>query len=56
MRANYNYNWVLTIAVWVLATSPGIAWAGTPVPEPSSLALMTAGVAGAALLKLRRRK
>ena len=54
MRAKYN--WVPLIAIWVLATSPGIAWAGIPVPEPSSLALMAVGVAGAALLKFRRRK
>jgi len=49
-------SWALPIALWVLATSPGVAWAGVPVPEPSSLALMAVGVAGAALLKFRRRK
>ena len=54
MRANYS--WPLLMAAWVLATSPGVARAGISVPEPSSLALMAVGVAGAALFKFRRRK
>jgi hypothetical protein len=45
------------IALWMLTTFSGVALAGTaPVPEPSSLALMAAGIAGAALFKFRRRK
>ena len=46
------------VAVWVIAWSAGPAAAGTsvPVPEPTSLALLAAGLGGAAIIKLRRRK
>ena len=49
--------WVSLSAVWVLATSSGSALAGvTPVPEPSSMALLAVGLGGAAWVKFRRRK
>lgn len=46
------------VALWVIAWSAGPAAAGTsgPVPEPTSLALLAAGLGGAAIIKLRRRK
>jgi PEP-CTERM motif-containing protein len=45
------------IAVLLLA-APSAAFAGdfVPVPEPSSLLLLAAGVGGAALVKFRKRK
>jgi len=51
--------WTLPLAAWVLAGSAGVAAAGVSnlaVPEPTSLALLAAGLGGAAIIKLRRRK
>jgi hypothetical protein len=50
--------WVSLLALWTMALSGGIAWAGEPaqIPEPTSLALLAAGLGGAALIKFRRRK
>jgi hypothetical protein len=44
--------------VAVLIAAPNIAFAGEPtaVPEPSTLALLAAGLAGAAVIKFRKRK
>jgi PEP-CTERM motif-containing protein len=43
----------------LLMAAPSAAFAGptaVPVPEPSSLAILAAGMVGAALVKFRKRK
>jgi hypothetical protein len=46
-----------SIMTLLLMAAPGAAFAGVvPVPEPSSLAILTVGVVGAALVKFRKRK
>jgi hypothetical protein len=49
---------VFLAALWVFILGGGVAWAGEPVavPEPGSLALLVAGLGGAAWVKFRRRK
>ena len=48
----------LPLIAALLVAAPGAAFAGTfvPVPEPSSLLLLAAGVGGAAIIKFRKRK
>lgn len=49
----------LPLIAALLVAAPGAAFAGVnpvPVPEPSSLLLLAAGVGGAAIIKFRKRK
>jgi hypothetical protein len=48
---------VASAAFWMIVMGAGAASAGNvPVPEPTSLALLAAGLGGAAIVKFRRRK
>ena len=47
----------LSLMTVLLVAAPTLAFASPlPVPEPSSLAILAAGVTGAALVKFRKRK
>ena len=50
---------VILLSGLVLVALSGVAWAGVPVitvPEPTSLAVLAAGIGGLAWVKFRRRK
>jgi hypothetical protein len=56
---NCNAITVLLMGLAAVLLSSGTAFAGAtpiPIPEPSSLALIAAGVAGVAWVRFRRRK
>ena len=55
MRANIA--WLCLTALGIVALSSGVAAASvTAVPEPGSLGLLAAGLAGAAWIRFRRRR
>jgi hypothetical protein len=56
IKMNRLMNLIGAAAGFALVASPALAGVVAPVPEPTSIALLAAGIGGVALAKFRRRK